>query len=71
MRAARPRKFLYYRTRRSAGTAVTAAYVSLTWEPGWEVVEKANARALEAALSLLESKESQFTLRGEGVHLRE
>ena len=47
VRAARPRKFLYYRTRRSAGTAVTAAYVSLTWEPGWEVVEKANARALE------------------------
>ena len=34
-------------SRRSAGTAVTAAYVSLTWEPGWEVVEKANARALE------------------------
>ena len=29
------------------GTAVTAAYVILTWEPGWGVVKKANARALE------------------------
>jgi hypothetical protein len=32
--------------------------------------EKANARALERGVVLLESNESQFTLRGEGVHLR-
>ena len=32
--------------------------------------EKANARALERGVVLLESNESQFTLQGEGVHLR-
>ena len=46
------------------------------WTSGWGVRlrlggrEKANARALERGVVLLESNESQFTLRGEGVHLR-